>query len=231
MAGIPRLIRDWAGRTGDWFRWFANHRLSRSAAALLVVGLAFALTQDKPQVLASYLLLSLPTHSVLMIPHEPLVLGTVQILRRGTDVTQASLLVAIVGTLGAGVAAIVDQVVLRWAFQRERAREFISRKEVQRSLRWFTVYPFVTVVFFAATLMPFAMVRWIAAATEYPVGRYTAAVMVERAPRIFLLAMLGGWWVIPSWAVWLIVLSFVAVLVWLNVRFARKTASGSASAD
>lgn len=231
MEYVVRLITGTLISAWVKLRWLAGQRLARVAGLLLLLGLGFSLTTSKPEVLTSYLLLSLPTHSVLMIPHEPVVLATVQILRRSMDVKEAALLVSVLGTLGAGIAAILDQVVLRWAFQRERAQEFIGRTEVQRSLRWFKIWPFFTVVFFAATLMPFAMVRWIAAATEYSIGRYTAAVMVGRAPRIFLLAMLGGWWVIPSWAVWLIVMTFVVILVWLNIRYARKTASSATSSD
>ena len=87
--------------------------------------------------------------------------------------------------------------------------------------------PFVAVVVAGLLPIPFYPMRFIVVLARYPLGRYLLAVLVSRAPRFYVLSLLGSAFELPTWL--LVVLFSVLILaanVPLVLRFAGKKADG-----
>ncbi|MFT3763989.1 MAG: VTT domain-containing protein [Minicystis sp.] len=109
------------------------------------------------------------------------------------------LLLAALASAAAGIAAVVDWVLVRRVFRLgtlERARQ---HPMFERAERWAKVAPFLTVVTFAALPLPFMCARVLMPLTGYPWPRYAAAVAIGRFPRVFVIAAFGQAFDIPSW--------------------------------
>jgi membrane protein YqaA with SNARE-associated domain len=204
-----------------FLRRLLKRKAVRTAFIGLGVGLVVALIHPDRLILAPYLLWSVPTNSILMVPNEPAAIAAVQMLIRTNTLLDAALLITFVGVIGAGVACILDQTILQWFAQKDRVRDLLDHPYAETATRWFRVWPFGTVLCFSILPLPYILVRLLAAATRYPVERYTTATMLGRIPRIFLLCLLGGWWVMPSWAVALLFVSAVSVAFVVPRRLVR----------
>jgi hypothetical protein len=73
---------------------------------------------------------------------------------------------------------------------------------------------------FSLTPLPISIIRVLAPASGYPIGRYVAAQIVGRLPRFYVLAWLGRTIDFPTW---ILGLMFVVLLVtfWFSGRSTR----------
>jgi uncharacterized membrane protein YdjX (TVP38/TMEM64 family) len=107
-------------------------------------------------------------------------------------------LIALLASLGAAAAAVIDYHVVRRVFrfaalERVRGHQFFERFE-----RWAKVAPFWTTVAFAALPLPYVLPRVLMPLSGYPLRRYMAAAALGRYPRVFVLAVFGDAFEIPK---------------------------------
>lgn len=106
--------------------------------------------------------------------------------------------VGLVGSIAAGLAAIVDHYLVRRVFRIRMLAEIRNKRLFQRAEGWVRVAPFLTTFAFAALPVPFTIVRVLVPLTAYPVLRYSLAVTLGRFPRIYFVARLGEALEIPK---------------------------------
>ena len=133
--------------------------------------------------LSFYFWYSIPGNSFILLPHEPAVLyaGTLY----------NPLLVALVGGLATVPASALDHQLFTRAFQFRALAQFRETRLFRITARAFAIQPWLTIVFFAFSPIPFYPIRIAAPLYEYPATRYVIAVVVGRVPRYYLLAW-GG---------------------------------------
>ncbi len=128
---------------------------------------------------------SIPGNSFVLLPHEPAVIyaGTLY----------APILVALLGGVATMLASIVDHIIITRTFQLERMAQIKDTRIMRLSTRLFNRMPWLTIVFFAFSPVPFYPIRVVAPMAGYPLTGYVSAVVLGRIPRYFLLALGGVW--------------------------------------
>lgn len=180
----------------DHWRWFAIALAACGAAAVPILIVAPWLSG-----LFLFLLFSIPTNSLLPIPHEP---GLLYFAR-----FYSPALITGAGLIGAGIACTTDYALVEAALRHPR----IQRASEGRLGRWavksFNRAPFWTVFLFSAAPLPSYVVRVLAPAAGYSFLRYFAATVLGRLPAFWLEAELGRAFAIPVW----VLLSMFAVMI------------------
>jgi uncharacterized membrane protein YdjX (TVP38/TMEM64 family) len=108
-------------------------------------------------------------------------------------------LVATLGAVAAGLAALADYHVVRRAFRLQTLDRVRRHPLFERAERWAKVAPFFTVAVFAATPLPFWIPWVLVPLSGYSLPRYALAVAVGRWPRVFVIAAFGQLVDIPAW--------------------------------
>lgn len=163
---------------------------------------------------------SIPSNSMVPVPHEPGLLYFAKYYHPFG--------IALAGTLGTAVAAFADYELVERALRHPRMRDTRDTRIYRFALRWLMARPFITVVLFAATPLPIYVVRILAPASGYPVGRYIAALMVGRFPRFYVVAWLGYIFPIPTW---ILILMFVALVASVAIGLRGPSHDEGAEAD
>ena len=134
----------------------------------------------------------IPSNSVFPIPHEPGVL----FFAKYYD----PLLIGAAATLGSIVASFSDYAMIGTLLNRSRiGRRTRDSWLLQWGTRWLKKSPFLVVVVFSFVPLPISVVRVLAPASGYPIGRYIAAQIVGRFPRFVVLAVIGHAFDLPTW--------------------------------
>jgi uncharacterized membrane protein YdjX (TVP38/TMEM64 family) len=107
-------------------------------------------------------------------------------------------LLATLGAVAAGIAAIGDWFFVRRVFRVGTLERVRQHRMFERCERWAKVAPFLTIVAFAALPLPFLIPRVMMPVTGYPWPRYAAAVAIGRFPRVFVIAAFGQAFDIPT---------------------------------
>ncbi len=107
------------------------------------------------------------------------------------------LLVAVLGTLANLYVEMLDYWLIVRLGDVGPYRRLRERPWFARVVRLFARRPFLTVWVFGWSPLPDWIIRLIAPAARYPVGRYLVALGLGRLPRFWLLAALGAWLVPP----------------------------------
>ena len=94
----------------------------------------------------------------------------------------------------------VNWYIYAWALSWERMNAVRHNRVVRWGVKRFGRAPLTTIVFFAATPMPFWAARCLAILHGYPIRRFMAATAVGRFPRFFAYAWLGSTLSIPTGA-------------------------------
>ncbi len=149
---------------------------------------------------------SIPANSIIPVPHEP---GLLYFAKYYQPVW-----IAVAGTLGTGVAAFADYEVVERAMRHPRIRGAREAKLYKSAVRWLMRFPFATIWLFSFTPLPIYVVRVLAPASGYPIGRYVAALMLGRLPRFFAIAWLGHTFPLPTWALVLLFFLLIGALYW-----------------
>jgi membrane protein YqaA with SNARE-associated domain len=151
----------------------------------------------------------IPSNSVLPIPHEPAVLYFARFYH--------PVWVALAGTIGTVVVSFADYAVVEAAMRHPRVSGATEKALFKWALKWMVRYPFWIIVLFSLTPLPMAVVRILAPASRYPVGRYVAAQIVGRFPRFLLLAWIGHAFVMPAWLL-VVMMGVMVGSMWLASR-------------
>jgi len=162
-------------------------------AIVALVGIAILAWQ--PELAGLWLLgvYCIPANSILPIPHEPGVLFAAAYY--------APLAIAVAATAGSIVASFADYAVVHAALRRPNIAKLRETRLGAWAIAWMRRAPFAIIVATALVpLLPISVIRALAPASGYPLGRYIAAQVVGRMPRFYGLAYLGNAVAIPGWA-------------------------------
>lgn len=199
-------------------------RFTIALALVAVGGGALVLLLPETSGLYLFALYSMPSNSMLPVPHEP---GLLYFAKYYDP-----LYIALAGSVGSAVAAFADYEIVERAFRVPKIASARETKLYRWSVRCLMRYPFWTIVLFAATPLPVYVVRVLAPASGYPVGRYVAAIFLGRLPRFYAIAWVGHLLAIPTWVLLVMFALFVAALYWSGRSKARGSGDdGSGSAD
>lgn len=86
----------------------------------------------------------------------------------------------------------INWQIYSWVLARNRLQPVRENRWVRWGVRSFAKAPYATVFFFAASPLPFWVVRSLAILKQYPLNRYMTATAMGRVPRFFLYAWLGA---------------------------------------
>ncbi|MEB3323267.1 MAG: hypothetical protein VKI81_10640 [Synechococcaceae cyanobacterium] len=181
----------------------------RAAAALALLGIPVILLVPQSVTLVWLGVLSLPANSplspILPTAFEPLIMEAAKY--------EGAVPVTIVATAAYMYMEYVNWRVYGWVLSWDRLTDLKSRRSVRWGIESFGRSPFWTVVVFAFTPLPFFVVRALALLGGYPVGRFMAATILGRMPRIFLYAWFGELVRVPTWVLVAIVLGATGAVV------------------
>jgi uncharacterized membrane protein YdjX (TVP38/TMEM64 family) len=163
-----------------------------------------------------FALYSIPSNSVIPLPHEPGVLYFA--------LYAPAWALAVAGTVGTFAAAYADGFLVRWALDRPGGERLRADPTWQRLADWLTRWPMPTLALVAfAGIPPIQVVRVLVLSTRYSRHRYALAVALGRFPRFFLLAVFGQLLSPPPWLMTALTLAFLAWAAFLVIRGARRT--------
>jgi len=172
--------------------------------------------------LLSLLLYSIPANTAISVfPHEPAIVFCGQHFN--------AFLVAIAAVVGNLSAGWVDYHFFTPLLQMEFSQGYRKTRIYHNTLPWFSRAPFLVVVVFALTPLPFYLVKFLAFSTGYSIRRYMMAILVGRLPRFYLLALLGYHLNVPTW---MMVAFFSAVFAvyfyltikgWIHAKLSKRT--------
>lgn len=128
-------------------------------------------------------------------------------------------MVALAGAAASAAGGAVQIVLLRWVLSSHHpwtARFAPTREKIESAVAGHPSASFLALVVARATPLPDAPLKLAAAAANYPVSRYCAAILLGSIPYYFALALLGHTLKLPFW-----VLISAAALVVLGVLVDR----------
>ncbi|HSD85856.1 MAG TPA: VTT domain-containing protein [Kofleriaceae bacterium] len=191
-------------RLNVWWRAFL---LALAAyAALGALTLVFAPDMAGVFLLGAY---CIPSNSIIPIPHEPGVL----FFAKYYD----PIWIATAATIGSLIASFADYAMVGAAIRHPFFRGTRESKLFRWTLRAMKRWPFAIIVLFSFTPLPISVVRILAPAADYPIGRYALAQIVGRFPRFLILAWIGHVLMIPTWVV-LALLGVLLLSLYLSSR-------------
>lgn len=190
--------------------------LVRGTGAVAAVAAVLALCWKDAAVLAGFVMLTVWVHGPLS-PFLPVVYEPTLLL---FGRLYAPLLIALLGTVGNLYVEFLDYWLFRMLGGFGPYRRLQDHPLFARAVRLFAKRPFLTVWVFAWSPLPDWMVRMIAPAARYPIGRYLVAMGLGRLPRFWLLAALGSWLLPPPWLLLAVAFGSAALTV---VALAWKT--------
>ncbi|MGH7674990.1 MAG: VTT domain-containing protein [Gemmatimonadales bacterium] len=106
---------------------------------------------------------------------------------------------ALVGTLAACVAEVVNYRVVDWAAARPALAGLRERRAVRWSVALFRRAPFWATALIIFSPLPDTAVRLLAPLGSYPIDRFVLATAVGRFPRLLLIAGVGAIVTVPAW--------------------------------
>ena len=187
-----------------YWRWFLA-----GLVALLAIGGAAVVIDPELGGLVALALYCIPTNSVLPLPHEPGILY----FARSYD----PIWIALVATAASTITSFADYAMVGAAMKHPRMVGIRGTRMFRWAVRWMKRWPFAIVVVFSLTPLPITVIRILAPASGYPIGRYVVAQAIGRLPRFLVLAWLGSEFHFPTW---LLIAMFGALLAvfWLSGR-------------
>jgi len=151
-----------------------------------------------------------------LIPHEPVILYYGEL--------HPPLVVALVAVVGTVMAEGINYSVFGFVADTSLFRKMSGGKLVRVIIDLFEKAPFPAILFAGFTPVPFFPVRFLVVMGRYSVFRYLLAVFLSRAPRFYILAVVGSSFRIPASV---IVLLFILMIATVNVPLVRRLLRGN----
>ena len=110
--------------------------------------------------------------------------------------------VALAGAVSSALGGAVQIILLRWILSSRHpwTRRFAgTREKIHAAVQHHPSASFLALVVARATPLPDAPLKLAAAAADYPVSRYCAAILIGSVPYYFALALLGHTLKLPTW--------------------------------
>lgn len=107
----------------------------------------------------------------------------------------------LVTTVATGVYVYMEFVnwyVYGWILNWDRFNALPEKRWIKWGVSKFARFPFMTILFFAATPVPFWVVRCLAILKKYPLGIFLVATAIGRFPRFYMYAWLGDKLLVPT---------------------------------
>jgi len=170
--------------------------------ALLVIWLSSeSIRQSKSLIVLFFY--SFPSEFLIgLIPHEPILLYYGKFY--------SSFTVAIVSVISTVLAEGINYSVFRFVSDTNLFEKMQRKKTVRKTVELFNKAPFFAIFVAGFTPIPFFPIRFLVVMGHYPVLKYMLGVFVSRAPRFYLLALIGYTFEIPG--IVLIVLFIVLII-------------------
>ncbi|MBN1294732.1 MAG: VTT domain-containing protein [Candidatus Latescibacteria bacterium] len=170
--------------------------------ALLVIWLCSdSIRQSKSLIVLFFY--SFPSEFLIgLIPHEPVLLYYGKFYSPFT--------VAIVSVISTVLAEGINYSVFRFVSDTNLFEKMQRKKSVRKTVELFNRAPFIAILVAGFTPIPFFPVRFLVVMGHYPVLKYMLGVFVSRAPRFYLLALIGYTFKIPG--IVLIILFIVLII-------------------
>lgn len=196
----------------------ARPRLSpRARTALVVLELAFVLglllvwllseTVRQSNSLWILFLYSFPSEFLVApVPHEPIFFLFGKLY--------PAWLVAAVATSSTVLTEALNYSVFQYVADQKFFDKVHQSGITRKLVALFHRAPFVALVVAGLSPVPFYPLRFLVVLARYPLHRYLLAVLVSRAPRFYVLALLGGAFAIPNW---MLVVLFTTLILAINV--------------
>jgi membrane protein YqaA with SNARE-associated domain len=201
------LLRPLGDRRWDWFL--------RGTVVVAVAGMLVVVVFPRSIALVWLAVLGIPANSplspVLPTMFEPLIMQAAKFASP-----------AAVSLTALGVYMYTEYVnwhLYTWVLSGPRSTWLLRQRLVEKSVHYFSWAPFVSVVVFAFTPLPFWVVRGLAVLRGYRVRPFMLATALGRLPRFFLYAWLGSALRIPTLALLLVMVG--GAVVALAVRLLR----------
>ena len=195
------LLRPRGDRRWDWFL--------RGTVAAGLAGVAVALALPAAIPLVWLTVLGIPANSPLcpLLPtaFEPLIIEAGKFA--------SPLAVSFTALAVYMYTEYVNWYLYVWVLRGERAGWLRRQRWVERSVQYFARAPFVSVVVFAFTPLPFWAARGLAVLRDYPLGKFMLATAVGRWPRFLLYAWLGSMLHIPTLALVVVIVGGAALVL------------------
>ena len=166
--------------------------------------------------LVGYFWYSIPGNSFVYLPHEPAVLAAARYYDPW--------MVAVVGGFSTLIAGIVDYYLVRRVFEFRRVSPVKQTRLYLAAIRYFYWQPWLTIVFFAFSPLPYYIMRVLAPSSNYPLWRYVSAYVTGRVPRYYLLALMGAWLPVATKYLILLLLFIMFLSLIFGVLGVRGTA-------
>ena len=146
-----------------------------------------------------------------LVPHEPV------LIYYGSY--HPALVVALVSVVSTVMAEGLNYSLFSLFYGIPAFRAALDKKAVKRISDLFSRMPFTAILFAGFTPVPFFPVRFLVVLTGYPVWKYLLGVFLSRAPRFYLLALVGAFFEVPKLLLGAI---FLAMLVVVNLPALSK---------
>lgn len=146
-----------------------------------------------------------PLSPILPTAFEPLIMEAAKY--------SAAWAVTLVGTSVYMLMEYLNYQVYAWVLTREGFAKLSEKPWVKRSVEHFARSPFLTVLVFAFTPLPFWVVRILSIYRGYSVPRFMIACALGRLPRIYIYAALGAVLMAPTWILLALGLGTAVLLV------------------
>ncbi|MFC1716165.1 VTT domain-containing protein [Candidatus Poribacteria bacterium] len=118
-------------------------------------------------------------------------------------------LVALCAGIAISMIELANYQILTPILDWKRIGAFKEKPFYRRSERYFSAFPFLSLLFACFTPVPFIPFRILAVTTRYSIKKFVLSVFLGRVPRFYLLALIGGTLNLPNWTyVIILVLAF-----------------------
>ena len=173
-----------SGLGGPPNRRYRSLAIAAGAIALVSAAVLWVVLPDR-RPLVGYFLYAIPAHLLIsVLANEPALFAAAKVAPPAW--------VAIAGTAGCVVAAILDYALIGWFVNHRLIKtELDDSRGFQIAQRFFGRAPFLLIVVSAFFPLPFYPAKILAIARNYPLARFITAVVVARVPRFYLLALAG----------------------------------------
>lgn len=199
---------------GEWERRDYGElgpRVWAFGALMVVIGVVTTVLMLQDFRSRSYLYLlfyAIPANTAITVfPHEPVLVYFGKFANLWITAGAAT-----AGTLAAGY---MDHTVFTPLLNLEGRQAYKEGTLYRKGVRWFTRWPFATLVVAGFTPIPFWPFKFLSFSAHYPMRRYLAALAVGRFPRYLILAWVGKAFEVPNWILFGL---FLAIIVLYLVK-------------
>ena len=134
--------------------------------------------------------------------------------------TYPAWLIALIGGLGTCAAGLIDYIIVAEVRKLKSVDRFLQHRHYQTMERFFNKIAFLSLVVSGfLVFIPFDPFKLLAATARYNKYKYVLAIFIGRAPRYYLIALLGGQVRFPPE---LLIATFVVLAAIPAVQYLRK---------